>query len=95
MGIIEDIISALERIPIWKRVSALPAEVQALRERIEALEKRLAGGSGQRCPVCNSTDFKVTGSAPDADFSFAGVMRDTYRCKDCGHQESRPRQTRT
>jgi polyhydroxyalkanoate synthesis regulator phasin len=47
VGIIEDIMHALERIPVWKRVSALPKEVDELRTRIAALEAKLEGKPGQ------------------------------------------------
>ncbi len=43
MGLLEDILLALERIPIWKRVKALPDEVEALKARIKVLEDRMAG----------------------------------------------------
>lgn len=91
MGIIEDTMKALERIPLWKRVVHLPDEVAALRARIEAIEKRLEGKSGIACPACKSLDFKVISSAPDPVFVEAGIMRDLYRCSSCSHEEVKMR----
>ncbi|WP_238911910.1 hypothetical protein [Achromobacter xylosoxidans] len=91
MGMIEDIMKALERIPVWKRVSALPSEVEALKERIAALEAKLSPATGEQCPICRSHTFKVISSAPDPEFGFAGVKLDTMSCTSCGHHETRQR----
>lgn len=93
MGILEDILSALERIPGWKRIKESPERIDALEQRLKAIERLMAGGSGQLCPICNSPKFKRTASKPDPGFEFAGVMRDFYRCEECGHSENRQRRT--
>jgi DNA-directed RNA polymerase subunit RPC12/RpoP len=93
MGIIDDTMKALERIPLWKRVSHLPDEVAGLRARIEAIEKRLEGKTGIECPICGALDFKRTKSEPSRKFAAAGVMLDLYRCSACNHQETRMRET--
>lgn len=93
MGILEDVVKALERIPAWRRLSALPAEVDALRARVQALEDRLAGNSGKLCPLCNSPDFRVIESKNDSYFGHSGVMTDTYHCSACQHTEKRQRNT--
>lgn len=94
MGIIEDIMLALERIPAWKRVAALPKEVEELRARIVALEQKLSGKSGVLCPICGSVNFKVVSSEPDPTFGMLGMLSDLYRCPDCQHSELRQRRTR-
>ncbi|TAL89260.1 MAG: hypothetical protein EPN77_05890 [Candidimonas sp.] len=81
----------LDRIPIWKRVSALPDEVEELKKRITALEIKLAPATGEQCPLCKEPHFKVIESTPDPQFSFAGVLRDTLKCSACGHSEFRQR----
>ena len=91
MGMIGDIMEALDRVPIWKRVTALPEEVEALKKRIEALEAKLAPATGEQCPICRAPQFKVISSAPDPQFAFAGVQRDQMKCSACGHSESRQR----
>lgn len=95
MGIIEDIMLALERIPIWKRVAAMPKEVEDLRARVTALEAKLSGKTGALCPMCGSVNFKIVSSGPDSTFGALGMQRDLYRCQDCQHSESRQRRTRT
>jgi hypothetical protein len=93
MGVLEDIMHALDRIPIWKRVSALPKEVDELRKRVAALEAKLEGTSGVLCALCQSPDFKIVASGPDPTFGDMGVLSDRYRCGNCQHEESRQRDT--
>ncbi|MBU9251805.1 hypothetical protein KTD14_20290 [Burkholderia multivorans] len=69
----------LERVPGWKRISGAPAEIDALKARVAALEAKLAPG-GQMCPLCNEPTMKVTASIPHPEFDFAGVKLDTLRC---------------
>lgn len=94
MGLCEDIMKTLERIPVWKRVKELPSEVDALRKRIEAIEKRLDGGSGKLCPACGSPKFKLESSLPDPHLGRIGVLNDHFACLECGHQKTQQRETR-
>jgi hypothetical protein len=93
MGMLEDVMKALERIPIWKRVSALPAEVEALKKRVADLEAKVAGGGADRCPICDTPGFRRTKSAPDPVFKDMGVLQDTFECSACNHTETRQRET--
>lgn len=91
MGLLEDIMKTLERIPVWKRLATLPDEVEALNKRIAALEEKLAPATGKRCPVCDALSLKVISSSPHPEFGFAGVKQDKMRCGSCGHEETRER----
>ena len=93
MSLLEDVIKALERIPLWKRVSALPEEVESLRRRLEAVEAQLAGKTGPQCPLCEAPGFKRTSSKPDPVMGDLGVIQDTFQCPNCGHSEHRQRDT--
>jgi hypothetical protein len=90
---IEEILKALERLPLWKRISAMPSEVEALQARVTALEARLAGTTGPLCPVCNAPGFTKTGSRPDPIMGVMGVMQDSFQCPACNHKEDRQRDT--
>lgn len=94
MGLLEDIMLALERIPVWKRVKALPDEVEALKARINSIEQRMAGGSGHLCPKCSSPQFKLESSNPNRQFGRVGILDDSFKCAECGHSETRQRPTR-
>lgn len=93
MGIIEDVMKALERIPAWKRVAAVPAELDALRHRVEALELRLAVASGDSCPRCRVMAYSLAESRPEPPpWGQLGAMEDVYRCASCGYENVVKRQ---
>lgn len=87
MGILEDVIKALERVPGWKRISGLPSEVDALRQRVAALEARLTPTTGDMCPRCRAMTFKLAQSRPDpGPFGALGAMQDVHRCSSCHYE---------
>ena len=95
MGLLGDILKALESSTDWKRIKPLPDEVAELRKRVERLEAQLGAkraGGLEQCPICNSLQFKREASKADPLFGDLGVMQDSYRCLSCGHQENRQRQ---
>lgn len=79
-----DILSLLDRIPIWKRVKELPDKVEALEKRIAAMEAK------PKLPICEACgegfmrrqpDEPMTGSF--ARLSGAGVFLMVYKCDKC------------
>lgn len=92
MGILEDVMRALERIPTWKRVQSMPAEMDALRARIEALERRLQPASGDTCPRCRELAFKLVRTIPEpSPFGALGALQDELACSRCGYKTVRNR----
>lgn len=92
MGVLEDVMKALERIPIWKRVSKLPEEIEALEQRVKALEERLSKVKGDQCPRCREMAFMLESSAPMAGgLGRLGAMYDHYKCSACGYTDRRTR----
>lgn len=91
MGLLEDIMKTLERIPAWKRLNALPNEVDELRKRVAELEAKLGPKPGHECPQCGELSMRLIGSIPHPEFGFAGPKRDSLRCESCGFQEDRDR----
>lgn len=90
MGVLEDVIKALERVPGWKRIAATPAEVDALRARVEALEARLAPATGDICPKCRAPAFHIVSNRPNPQFEWAGKSLDTWRCDKCDYTVEEP-----
>ena len=90
MGLLEDIIRALERVPGWKRIAATPDDLDALKVRVEALEARLAPATGEICPKCRKPSFRVVSNRPMPHFEWAGKSLDTLRCDACGHEVTCP-----
>jgi len=88
LSAVNELLSLLDKIPIWKRISHLPDEVDALKQRIANLETMLSGG-GDLCPRCKKPTFNLTDSRPDETFGAVGVSKRTYLCSDCGFTESK------
>lgn len=91
MGMLEDVMKALERIPLWKRVSALPEGVDILEQRLATLEKLASGGTPSGCPICKSATFARISARKHPHFGDVGLMLDLFGCEQCGHQEERER----
>ena len=89
MGVLEDFIGMLDRIPIWKRLGQVPAEIDELKQQMAALEERLKVVPGETCPACGERAMRLTftsgvrGSPPNQ------YRRDEYRCAKCEHTEER------
>ena len=43
MGIVDDILKALDRIPTWKRLHEVPSELDQLRAKVAAMRLLVAG----------------------------------------------------
>lgn len=67
MGILEDVMKALDRIPSWKRIQQLPSEVDALEKRIKDLEGRLKPATGNQCPSCRAMAYRLVKSTPSPE----------------------------
>lgn len=92
MGMIEDVMKALDRIPIWRRLSKLPAEVEQLRAKVEALEDRLAPATGDQCPRCREPRFMLESSRPlPGGLGDLGARQYSYRCQACGYEDVQTR----
>lgn len=92
MGVLEDVIKALERIPLWKRLSQLPHEMEAIERRVAELEARLAPAKGDQCPKCRQMTFTLTSSEPiKGALGRLGAMYDSYQCSACGYTDRRTR----
>jgi hypothetical protein len=87
MGIIEDILKALDRIPGWARIQQMPDEVAGLKNRIAALEEALSNKHApdfcRYCGVRASRLYHVFGS--DAK----GNVREEWHCGECDRTEER------
>lgn len=91
MGILEDVMKTLERLPAWRRVSDLPQEVEELKARIAALEAKLGPQPGAKCAMCKGFSMQITSSAPHPDFGSMGLKLDTLQCSVCGFEEQHER----
>lgn len=90
MGLLEDIMKTLDRVPGWKRIAATPDELDALKARVGALEAKLAPATGEICPKCRAPSFHVTSNRPMPNFEWAGKSLDMWKCDACGYSVETP-----
>lgn len=82
----------LDRIPLWKRLGKLPAEVEALEKRVAALEEALKQRpAAENCPLCQVGVLRVTSVRPHPTLGMVGVQQRALKCDApaCGHTEDR------
>src|SRR5262245_28210128 len=77
MGILEDMLKALDRIPAWRDLQAVPAQMRALEERVAALEADLARCPAEGCPFCGARAWRL-------DTVDMHGMREERKCGECG-----------
>ena len=90
MGILQDVITALDQIPLWKKLKNAPEQIQALEKRVAELEKRLEN-PGDACPRCGKLAFRVVSERPhnDPDLGSLGLTVRNMKCQECGFESSR------
>jgi hypothetical protein len=88
VGVLEDIMKALDRSSIWKRLQALPPEVDELKARIATLEEKLNGKwPGDVCRFCGARAARFTGGIGNIDR--AGMLHEMYHCSECAKDDER------
>jgi hypothetical protein len=84
MGIIDDILTALDRIPAWKRLQELPGEIDALKARMAFLEEKLGTKwPPDICRHCGERGLRLVGTSP----SGKEHIREDWKCEKCGQYE--------
>jgi hypothetical protein len=87
MGILEDILKALDRVPIWKRLQNVPDDVDDLKARVASLEEKLGGKwPPEVCRYCGARASRLSHSlGPDKH----GLMVEDWYCSECKKSETR------
>ena len=92
MSALGDLNTLLEQIPFWKRIKALPDQVEALQRHVQALEDEIKKRpTVEQCPICETGNFKVTKVEPHSTLGDLGIQMGTMKCDNaaCGHTEER------
>lgn len=86
-----DITKLLEQIPTWKKLKVLPGRVDALSERMDALERQLRDKPSKAltCPQCEHSPVKVLEVVDDPDFG-PEIKYRRVECPECGYQGTLP-----
>jgi hypothetical protein len=87
MGIVDDVLKALDRIPIWKRLGDIPTEVDELRRRVSGLEEKLASKwPADVCRYCGDRAARLDRAYPATD---KGIIHEDWKCGACGEFDRR------
>lgn len=69
------------------RISETPERLDALEERVEALERHKAAGAVQGyCEHCGSSDLEPFDTVPSPESDSMEVRIIRYRCRACGQE---------
>lgn len=93
MGMLDELNDLLDRIPMWKRLTGLPIELEELKQRVAKLEAKLSAPRGAVCPMCSEPTLVMTGIDQGKSKPQIGLYIDRMQCSSCGHQETRTRTT--
>lgn len=78
-----DLNALLEKIPVWKRLVAMPAELAALTERVALLESKLGQPlSKDACPSCGERAFFLESSRKVGP-TVNRTQECIYKCRAC------------
>ncbi len=88
MGVLEDMVKVLDRIPGWKRLQEVPAEVDQLKAQVAALEEKLGGKwPPDVCRFCGARAARLYHVYPGIDPK--GNVREVWRCDECKREDDR------
>jgi hypothetical protein len=87
VGLLEDMLSALDRIPGWKRLQGIPDEVDALKTRVSSLEEKLNGKwPPEVCRFCGERNVRLAATFGPDD---KGSMHEHWECGTCENTDVR------
>ncbi|MDP3316591.1 MAG: hypothetical protein Q8M47_11075 [Devosia sp.] len=88
MEAIDDISKLLDRIPIWKRLGEVPAEVDQLKKQVADLEAKLNGKwPADVCRFCGEREVRLMDHrGPDSH----GIITELWTCGACSQVDRRP-----
>jgi hypothetical protein len=87
MGLLEDMLSALDRIPGWKRLQQVPSEVDELKTKIAALEQLISGKAPpDYCRYCGARAARLRHSHLEKNVSV-----ERWDCGECKNGDFRHR----
>jgi hypothetical protein len=85
LGIVDDILKALDRIPSWKRLQGVPSEIDQINERVTALEGKLGGKwPADVCRLCGERSARIGHSTLEKT-----TVIERWDCEACNNTDFR------
>lgn len=89
MGILEDILKALDRVEVWKELQAVPQRTAELERRISEIEAKYGGKwPPDVCRFCGEREVRLHAVMGPMT---SGAMHETWVCKACNGNDVRLR----
>jgi hypothetical protein len=86
MGMVDDILKAFDRIPVWKRLQEAPSEVDELKSRVAALEEKLGNKwPPDICRLCGARAARLGYSSVNDK----GIIVEWWDCEECTNSDFR------
>jgi hypothetical protein len=86
VGVLEDMLKALDRIPIWKRLQELPTEVEILKQKVADIEEKSGTKwPGEVCRACGERAARIAHSHVNSK----AVVCEVWHCEKCDHRDFR------
>lgn len=89
MAVLSDILALLDRWDEWKKIKAAPARIDALEQRLAALEATTPKQAGKSCPACGEPAVRRVSIKPHPDFGDMGAVNEVWNCTACGDIETK------
>jgi uncharacterized protein with PIN domain len=88
MSVIDDVLKAFDRIPIWKRLQDIPAETDDLKRRVAELEEKLSGKwPADVCRSCGERALRLDRTLPQNRTT--GTVEEWWICANCDKADIR------
>lgn len=86
---LSDILKNLEKSPIWRALTTLPARLEKVEKRLTTLEGKCATTAMDAitCPACGTT-MRFVSERPDPIFRSLGFKEHRFKC-ECGYETTR------
>jgi hypothetical protein len=87
VGLLEDMLKALDRVEIWKELQAAPGRISELEKRVAELEGKLGGKwPADVCKFCGARASRLSSTfGPTAK----GKIIEDWKCAECTQTETR------